>query len=253
MDIENKYGTLEMQKHLLVLMEKFDKFCVDNGFNYSLGGGSLLGAVRENGFIPWDDDLDINVDRHTYKKLLKAIVASSDFSVCQELWVNRVRLSEDVRLEDGSRPTLDLFVVDNVPNNSLINSLKLFVIKMLQGMLKEKHDSEKYTVMQKILIYGTCFMGLFFPKRFKLAMYDSVSQWGNGGTTEYVTVYNTLYKYISNRYEADLMQSFIRHKFENIEVSISKGYHNHLMTLYGDYMTPPNAKDRIPQHMHIED
>jgi len=57
MDTENKYGTLEKQKKLLKLLKVFDSFCEEKGVRYSLAGGSLLGAIRHDGMIPWDDDL----------------------------------------------------------------------------------------------------------------------------------------------------------------------------------------------------
>ena len=69
MDVNNEYGTLEMQKRLLILLERFHQFCVMNAIQYSLDWGSLLGAIRHKGFIPWDNDLDIMVDRNNYYKL----------------------------------------------------------------------------------------------------------------------------------------------------------------------------------------
>lgn len=68
MDSDNKYGVLSRQLELLQMMKDIHKFLVDNKIQYSLGGGSALGAVRENGFIPWDDDIDINFDIHNYEK-----------------------------------------------------------------------------------------------------------------------------------------------------------------------------------------
>ncbi len=52
-----------LQKALLYMMIDLDRFCKENGIRYSLYAGTLLGAVRHRGFIPWDDDLDICMER----------------------------------------------------------------------------------------------------------------------------------------------------------------------------------------------
>lgn len=51
----------ETQEHLLSLLKDFNTLCKENSINYSLHGGTMLGAIREHGFIPWDDDLDITI------------------------------------------------------------------------------------------------------------------------------------------------------------------------------------------------
>ena len=66
MDIENKYGALEYQQITLAMMKDIHRFLMSEGIKYSLCGGSLLGAIRESGFIPWDDDLDIMMDRENF-------------------------------------------------------------------------------------------------------------------------------------------------------------------------------------------
>ena len=69
------YGTAPYQKELLQLIKDLDAFCEQNGIRYSLAGGTLIGAIRHNGFIPWDDDLDIMLDRDNYNRFLKAVNA----------------------------------------------------------------------------------------------------------------------------------------------------------------------------------
>ena len=61
------YGIREMQLYLLDILIVIDKFCRDYNIQYSLNGGTLLGAVRHKGFIPWDDDADVMFDRENYK------------------------------------------------------------------------------------------------------------------------------------------------------------------------------------------
>ena len=59
----------EIQDHLYIMLKEFDSFCKENDIKYSLSGGWLLGAIRHNGFIPWDDDLDFFMPRKDYEKL----------------------------------------------------------------------------------------------------------------------------------------------------------------------------------------
>ena len=61
----------EIQKRELGLLQRFDTVCQKNGLRYSLGGGTLLGAIRHKGFIPWDDDVDVMMPRPDYERFLQ--------------------------------------------------------------------------------------------------------------------------------------------------------------------------------------
>ena len=61
----------EVQKIELNLLTQFDQICRGQGFRYSLAGGSLIGAVRHQGFIPWDDDIDVIMPRPDYDRFIK--------------------------------------------------------------------------------------------------------------------------------------------------------------------------------------
>ena len=63
----------QLQKYVLEILLFVDKFCEENNIPYYLGEGTLLGAVRHNGFIPWDDDFDIQMPRIDYEKLVLII------------------------------------------------------------------------------------------------------------------------------------------------------------------------------------
>ena len=99
MDIENKYGTLATQKGLLGLLKEFHSFCVQNNVAYSLAAGSLLGAVRHDGFIPWDDDLDVFVDRGNYNRIIQLLSNHDSLVTVRDgkelLWIDRVRRKAD--------------------------------------------------------------------------------------------------------------------------------------------------------------
>ena len=66
--LDDKYGLLAVQDKILEIMAYVDAFCVDHDIEYCLMGGSALGAKRHQGFIPWDDDLDIFMTPDNYEK-----------------------------------------------------------------------------------------------------------------------------------------------------------------------------------------
>ena len=247
MDHENKYGTLNNQKTLLHMMKDIHQICITNKIRYSLCGGSLLGAIRENGFIQWDDDMDIMVPRKVLDLLITLINKSDKYDVVKELWVNRIRRIEDA--DNPKAPTIDIFVIDNVPDNYIVWKIKVLIIKILQGMLKDKLDNKNFSFFYRIALLFTFYLGKLFSRETKLKLYDKVSAIGNKHISKSVSSYNDLYKCLDLKYDGKLMRQLQLHKFENTSFLITNKYDNYLKTQYGDYLTPPDEKDRIPIHL----
>lgn len=250
MDLENRYGTLDLQRKLLELLKEFQQFCMNNGIDYSLDWGSLLGAIRHHGFIPWDDDLDIMVDRKNYEKIKRHIGGklAYEHGTPEAIWVDRVRLEKDV--QDTVKPTLDIFIIDNAPDGRFSRKLRILIIRFLQGMLKSELNLCKGNVLQKTATFVTYVIGRCFPRKTILAWYDGISQLSNMKQTEKKACYNDNFYDIAILYQKDILDGFITVPFEDTEVNITRGYHQALIDKFGaNYMAVPPECDRKPKRV----
>ena len=239
---EDKYHTKEVQSECLKLMKTIHSFLEENGVRYSLACGTLLGAIRHNGFIPWDDDIDIMMDRENFVKFLACKEKLESLSVIRELWVYRIKDKA------SSKASVDIFVMDKAPKNRLFSKIKVFIIKILQGMLKKNIDYSRYSFPYKVCLIFTSIIGKLFSDDLKFSFYDRVSQI-YGKKSEGLAGYNNLFKLLNMRYKQNLLDYLVLHKFEDTDFYITSEYDSYLTIQYGDYMTPPPETDRKPLHI----
>ena len=253
----------ELKKIQIEILEHVHDFCVDNRIDYFLDCGTLIGAIRHHGYIPWDDDIDIGMLRPAYEKFAESfnrfnkrykflsLETDSDYSLAHGKVVDtRTVLYEPNKEGRKLAVNIDVFVYDNAPiEQKLIekqyknrNFLRACNIARVQG-----NDVEK-GVKRAIGFAVLHFLTRLFPKTyFARKMSENAQKYNKtetgqvGNFTSYSTIVCT----------KDVFDSFIDCEYEGKIYKIPIGYDKWLRTFYGDYMKLPPEEKRISTH-HFE-
>lgn len=252
MDVENKYGMLEMQQYCLPIMDHIDDICRKNSIKYTLSDGTLIGAIRHHGFIPWDDDIDIAFDRKEYCAFIDVLEKElePDYMIIRDQWIKRITRKDNPWLEETPpKGCIDLFVFDNVPDGKNKNRIKNILLKILQGMLKREVSYDGFSIYYRIALCLTHYMGILIPWKTKQKMFDIISQWDNDKETEQKARYCGSYRCISKiRYPSNITGSYTDVDFENRKYMSLEDWDTFLTIDYGDYMQVPPEEERIVKH-----
>ena len=228
----------QLQRSLLQLLDKFNDITQRNGINYSLHGGTLLGAIREKGFIPWDDDVDIAMTREDYNKLRKYIDTDE----------SRYYLRGNIKVQfcdkENANLWIDIFICDYISDNSQWRKVKLTLLTILDVMLRDKEsmkysDLDKYSKLKQLSYKLIYYIGKIFPASLKQRVYLYISKKLLTGDKR--SYFRSNDQYIARKMimPIEWMSKFIAVPFENGNYMVSKHY-NELLTLsYGsNFMTP---------------
>ena len=248
----------------LDLLTEFFRVCKENDIKACAFAGTLLGAVRHKGFIPWDDDADVCMTRDNYEKLLRIgkekfrhpyflQTAQND----SEFWTccARLRNSETTGIISWNYSSnynngifIDVFAVDGVPGNELLACIQKKQLRILRKILKvykSPLDAEKRSALSKALIR------LARKTFFRIADYDKlddlyhrISSFYNG-KTEIVDLISVGGKY--SCYERDLLET-VEMPFESIVIPIPQNSDRVLQMIYGNYMDFPPMEERGQDH-----
>lgn len=235
--------TLEnVKKELLILAGLFHKFCIENGIHYSIHGGTMLGAIREKGFIPWDDDIDVTFTRDEYIKFEK---------VYSEHPISGVKLSKKdlyprllMKRYDYPVVWIDIFIYDFITDNPILRKYKIARLKMYNLMYRNpetlqftkqnsKSNPLRYLFVAALVKYGNSVnKHKLYNRAYKvMRAFPGKKNWLCRTNDTIVGMPKIVPGYAMDKYEMI--------KFENIELMISSYWNDILIVSYGkDYMTP---------------
>ncbi len=243
-----------LHDRMLQIALEVDKICKEQGLKCSLYGGSVIGAVRHNGFIPWDHDIDMAMPRKDYDKLVKYLRKHPNEKIffsnykSEKRYPNnwgKVRLNGTVFQEQELAPLkelhngvfIDLHPIDNIVPCFLNFQVKFTMFWNCVGKVKSKiyNGSDKKRRMYKLfswLPYGI--INKF--RSFGMKMFKHLP-------TKYVYKVahpnNGIYPIPRCTFE-----DLIEHQFEDVKFNIPRNYDEFLRKRYGDYMQiPPESEE----------
>lgn len=249
----------EIQQCCLGILRKFDEYARDNGITYYMAGGTLLGAVRHHGFIPWDDDIDLMVPRPDYERLISefkderySILSCEhdpDYTVpFARMWDRHTRIEYEMFQNVDFGAFIDIFPIDGYPESELINKIHVWRLKWkrLKINISSKNyfsDHEKYKPVKKLL-------KRFIRKapNFYCRDMNTYAMSRSFDTSKYVGVTTTTVHIFSERNPKSIFRKTIMLPFENMMLPAPSGWNTYLRHLYGDYTVLPPEEKRISEH-----
>jgi len=247
----------------LDLLCAVDEFCTQNKIMYSLACGTLIGAIRHKGFIPWDDDVDIYMKRNDYERFVQifpkvfkehiSLISlersdnwNSPFAKVYDL---KTIVYEGVKYNvHGMGIGIDVFPIDNAPDDDHIWQKYEKKRKLLRDiyMLKSLRWRKERSLGKNLMVnFSSLILSPISYRRLAL-MLDKYSKRFNKIETNYYA--ENCMGIPNNRFPKDDFSSTIPHPFEDFSLQVMQGYDDYLRRFYGDYMQLPREEDQVTHH-----
>ena len=244
--------TLEERKVIqLEMLDEIDEFCRANNIRYSIAFGTLLGAIRHKGFIPWDDDVDIMMplpDLLKFKKLFKSekmeyvdVDKDPKYGFAFSRVAHKCSYNKEGLVSKTYGICIDLYIVIGLPNDtkSFFNQLQPLFNRRINAM-KWRSRIVRYLPCHNIPYYNK------IQKSYRDNLFTNSIEYNTA--LGYYIIAGPLRLRDKMTYDRDLFSSLIRVNFENREYMSIADWDYFLNLRYGDYMQLPPENQRHPYH-----
>ena len=254
-----------IQKMQLAYLLEVDRICKKHRIKYFLGGGTLLGAIRHNGFIPWDDDADIMMLREDYDRFAEVAQqelpagmtfqsGKTDKNCFYEF--NKLRVENTIFATELAKNhtdinvgiAFDIFCHDKTANSRLGQKLHLAATLFTRALVLNKWNHRKADNGSRVQSAVTNFFVRLLPLRFSyFLMNHTISFFKRKKNAKYL--YDGMGRNVYNGcFSADILSEVTTHDFEGYQLPVPKKYDEYLTFLYGDYMEKAPLSTRLGCH-----
>ena len=269
MNVKNKMHIEELK-----IAEYFVNICNENNLKYFMMGGTLLGAIRHKGFIPWDDDMDFSLPRKDYEKLFELLKkeTSGAYSVKHyslgnnrdypmKLESNKVELRDFSTGEEKIRNVwIDIFPLDGMPSTKYRLAIKKIRLLSIRALFKLSQlsqvslNNQNRSQIEKLIIkVGAIFkLEKILNETKMLNKLDKELKKHSYEEEEFVVNFMGAYKF-KEMFPKKIYEETKLYKFENMEFIGPKLFDKVLSQMYGEYMKLPKEEDRNKHSTEIID
>ena len=248
----------EIKEIQLEVLQEFHDFCIANNIKYSLCAGTLLGAIRHKGYIPWDDDIDVMMPRKEYFRFLK-LYSSNKFSLYTydnhsnymlsyaKLCDNRTIITEGTSYESDYGIDIDIFPLDFFPDTIKESekwSRHLGFLKDLREMKGMKLSSER-SINKNIVVLIMRFLLLPVSMKYLVKRVDVVAQKYSYKTNGYLGNMTNGYRMKERN---PMAKGLIDVEFEGRFFKAVENYDVYLKGLVNNYMQLPPVEKQVSTH-----
>lgn len=264
--MKEELSNIDLKEIQLGILEYLDRFCKKNGIKYYLFYGSLLGAVRHQGYIPWDDDIDVAMFREDYERFFlefnreenkqyKAISEETDpryYLAMGKVIDLRTVLIEEVRGGEKLGVYVDIFPIDYLPNDIVTRNKvikKLFIMKKLL-LYKQAVWTKERSVVKNIVYLIIQFLSLPISSNCLCKKINFCASQSNDNKEVSELCGDLVSDIHTDKYiwPMKYFEKITYVEFENIHSPAPLEYDEVLRISYGNYLKLPPEEERKSHH-----
>lgn len=252
---------VELRTLQIKILDAVDSFCRKNNITYFLAFGTLLGAIRHKGYIPWDDDIDIMMKRedythfidtftHPYYRIINNAISSGYYLPFTKVEDIRTCIRERNTMKIHLGVNIDVFPLDNYPNDLQDSKLLcykkafynfIFTIKFLKPF-------DYWPITKKIMFSIAQYSLKWIPMYTIVKRIEILSQTYNNSETDWIGVIVSGDNRLKHRVPKKWFNSSMMVTFEGKEYNSIVNYNEYLQALYNDWQKLPPKDKQVSHH-----